>query len=47
MNQLHNFCPEDDQEDIKQADQVMLRIENNIETLHSLEEVEQESGMAS
>ena len=36
----------DDLEDIYLADQVMERLENNVETLHSLEDVEQELGLA-
>ena len=36
----------DDLEDIYLADQVMERLESNVETLHSLEEVEQELGLA-
>ena len=36
----------DDLEDIYLADQVMERLENDLETLHSLEEVEQELGLA-
>lgn len=37
----------DDLEDIYLADQVMERIENNLETLHSLEDIEQELGLES
>ena len=36
----------DDLEDIYLADQVMERLESNVETLHSLEDVEQELGLA-
>ena len=36
----------DDLEDIYLADQVMERLENNVETLHSLEDVERELGLA-
>ena len=36
----------DDLEDIYLADQVMDRLENHQETLHSLEEVEEELGLA-
>lgn len=35
----------DDLEDIYLADQVMERLENNVETLHSLEDVERELGL--
>lgn len=36
----------DDLEDIYLADQVMERLESNVETLHSLEDVERELGLA-
>ena len=36
----------DDLEDIYLADQVMERLESNVETSHSLEDVEQELGLA-
>ncbi|MEQ8426933.1 MAG: DUF6290 family protein [Gammaproteobacteria bacterium] len=36
----------DDLEDIYLADQVMNRLESNAETLHALEEVEKELGLA-
>lgn len=36
----------DDLEDVYLADQVMERLENNVETLHSLEDIEQELGLA-
>jgi len=36
----------DDLEDIYLADQVMERLENNVESLHSLEDIEQELGLA-
>ncbi len=36
----------DDLEDVYLADQVMERLESNVETLHSLEDVEQELGLA-
>ncbi|MCH8846563.1 MAG: TraY domain-containing protein [Proteobacteria bacterium] len=35
----------DDLEDIYLADQVMERLESNVETLHSLEDVERELGL--
>ena len=36
----------DDLEDIYLADQVMERLDSNVEILHSLEDVEQELGLA-